>query len=88
MMDGIRNTYVAIKFLDLSFNQISEEGGLAIAEMLVVNISLTKLVLFYNETGDMTGKKMIEALRKNTTLCKVNLKYNRVNLFIIDQIKA
>jgi hypothetical protein len=54
--------------LDLSFNNISPEGAIAIAEALKVNAVLTKLNLKYsyeeyNSMGDAGGKAVRDAVK-------------------------
>ena len=54
--------------IDLSYNNIGDEGGKAIGEALKVNISLTRINLRYNEIGDEGGKAFGEVLKANTSL--------------------
>eukprot|EP00944_MAST-04C_sp_MAST-4C-sp1_P015636 g15636.t1 len=56
--------------IDLSYNNIGDEGGKAIGEALKVNTSLTEIWLNGNNIGVEGAKAIGEALKVNTSLTK------------------
>ena len=64
--------------IDLSSNNIDDEGAKAIGEALKVNTSLTSIILDNNEIGDEGAKAIGEALKVNTSLTKMDLYCNNI----------
>jgi len=68
----------ALTDLNLMWNQIGDEGAIAIGEALRVNASLTSLDLANNWIGDKGGVAIANALAVNATLTKLGLGYNSI----------
>jgi len=64
--------------LELSGNEIGDEGAKAIAEALKVNAVLTELRLGANNIGDDGAKVIAEALKVNAVLTKLSLWENSI----------
>jgi len=62
------SNYQEIEFLDLSYNDISNEGAM----LLATNLSVKHLNLSHNHLGD----EAIHALVKNPTIISLSLAYN------------
>ena len=63
----------SITRLDLSYNNIGDEGARTLADTLLKNTSLTSLDLRYNKIGDIGAKAFADALLKNTSLTSLYL---------------
>jgi len=60
--------------LEIGYNEIGPEGGVAIAEALKVNCSLTSLYLATNQLGPEGGVAVAKALRVNNSLTNLDLR--------------
>ena len=67
-----------LQSLDLSFNNLGETGGQAIAEALKLNSTLQTLNLYGNKLGETGGQAIAEALKVNSTLQTLNLQDNNL----------
>ncbi|KAG0059741.1 hypothetical protein BGZ89_000158 [Linnemannia elongata] len=64
--------------LDLSENEIGDNGAVALAEALKTNSTLTALYLGSNSIGDNGAVALSEALKTNSTLTTLNLFNNSI----------
>ncbi|KAL9965588.1 hypothetical protein ACROYT_G029409 [Oculina patagonica] len=64
--------------LDLSFNNVSDQGAASLAEALKGNITLTRLDLSDNNIYDDGAADLAEALKANTNLTRLDLTDNRI----------
>eukprot|EP00760_Papus_ankaliazontas_P007867 PhM_4_TR1356/c0_g1_i1/m.8834 len=76
----------ALRVLNLSGNQLREEGCEAIAHMLRVNTTIEEIVLFNNELTDKALVPIVNALLVNSSLKVLNLKGNYITTAGIDMI--
>jgi len=67
---------VEAELLDLGSNELGEESGKEIGEVLKTNTTLTQLSLNGNKLGDAGGRSLAMALRTNTTLTQLSLNSN------------
>ena len=67
-----------INSLNLSGNEISDEGAKAISEALKVNTSVTNLDLSYATIGYEGAKAIAEALKVNTTITSLDIVANQI----------
>jgi hypothetical protein len=65
-----------ISSLNLGFNHLFEGAGLALAESVHINTTLTSLNLYRNCLGDSGRRALAESLRLNTTLTSLDLDGN------------
>jgi len=68
----------AVTKLNLSLNNIGDEGAKVIGEVLRTNTTLTQLHLSENNIGDEGAKVIGEVLRTNTTLAQLDLSWNKI----------
>ena len=73
--------------MDLSSNQIDDEGGKELGRMLRTNTSLKTLTLRDNALRQATGHAFVEALSDNRSLQSVSLGYNSISLKYIQEIR-
>ncbi len=76
-----------LQVLDLSMNNISQDGGISIASSLSTNFTLVLLNLKYNSLSDKSGRAFNEQLLVNRTIRKLEIEYNFVSISIIEDIK-
>jgi len=65
-MDSV-NIHCSIKELDLSYNKIGDEGGIAIGEVLKDNVGLRKINLSNTDIGDETIISICDSLKQTIT---------------------
>ena len=66
--------------LDLSVNEIDNDGVKSIADALVHNSTLTTLNLAQNKITNEGAKSLANALGHNTTVSTLNLDYNKIGI--------
>jgi len=71
--------------LNLSDNEINDEGGKALAEALKTNKTLTTLIILKNFISNEGAIAFAEALKMNTTLIKIDLGENSIG---VEGVKA
>ncbi|KOO27154.1 hypothetical protein Ctob_012414 [Chrysochromulina tobinii] len=64
--------------LNLTGNNIGDEGAVAIAEALKVNAAVTNLFLIYNNIGDEGAIAIAEALKVNAVVTNLHLDANNI----------
>ncbi len=69
---------IALKRLDLSYNNIGDEGARLLAEALKTNTALISFNLDGNEIGPESARLLAVALEKNTALISLNLRFNNI----------
>jgi Ran GTPase-activating protein (RanGAP) involved in mRNA processing and transport len=74
----LRNPKCSLKFLNLSGNEISDQGAAALFEALEANTGLEALFLNENRIGDEAASALARMLGKNRTLQEVYLWDNRL----------
>ena len=76
--------------LDLSGNEVWDEGAVRLAEALTTNSTLTTLNLIANKFGDEGAKRLAEALAINSSLTEANFQcdLNTRDLAHLDRNKA
>eukprot|EP00040_Diaphanoeca_grandis_P019776 m.104705 g.104705 ORF g.104705 m.104705 type:complete len:701 (-) comp27588_c0_seq1:69-2171(-) len=77
-LKSLQSTHCRVASLDLGSNKLGERRGVAMAEALKTNTSLTHLNLSQNRLGEMGGVAMAEALTVNTSLINLNLRGNKL----------
>lgn len=77
------NTWVKLR---LTTNQIGRKGGLAIADALKTNETLTEINLAINKLDDVVISKLAEVLQTNTTLRKLDLSQNKISVTGVQKI--
>ena len=75
---GLYNN-TAVKKLDLSCNNITDDGAIVISDVLKHNNSLQKLDISYNNIGDDGAEAIGYSLKYNKTVKELNLSQNDVN---------
>lgn len=68
--------------------QVTDEGAIAIAEMLKVNRSLRYINLGSNKITDAGARKFLEVLDKNKSLVELELKENYISDTYMSAIRA
>lgn len=68
----------AITTLNLSSNEIGDEGTKSLCEVLKKNSVLTKICLDRNKIGDSGAESISELLKKNSTLQTIRLTENKI----------
>ncbi|KAG8366570.1 hypothetical protein BUALT_Bualt17G0093700 [Buddleja alternifolia] len=79
--DGILQSNIALKTLNLSGNSIGDEGVKSLCDILVTNSSIQKLQLSRAEFGDEGAKAIAKMLKKNSTLLVIELDNNLIDHF-------
>jgi Ran GTPase-activating protein (RanGAP) involved in mRNA processing and transport len=69
---------ISVTNIDLSGNEISDEGASALADALKVNKSVTSIDLSCNEISDEGASALADALKVNTSLTNIDLCYNKI----------
>jgi len=72
------NTLEGLKSLDLSFNDLGDEGMDCICQAIKDNTHLTQLTIGANGLSSSCGKSVEDLLVNNTTLTSLNLIDNRI----------
>ena len=67
-----------MKSLNLSNNNIGNEGVISLAKALKENSSITTLDLSYNKIGPEAATALAEAFKVNSTITMVNLRWNNM----------
>ncbi len=67
-----------LRDLDLSWNRISKDSALTLAQSLASNNSLTSLNLAYNNIGNNAAQHLAHSLRQNNALTKLDVSYNMI----------
>lgn len=81
------NNNIGLKTIDISWNIIGDEGGVAIAKALSTNSTITKLSLKTNILKDETAIVLTESLKTNKTILKIVLDRNSIKRKHISEIK-
>lgn len=74
--------------LDLSNNQISDEGVESIVQGLINNTTLILLNLSNNEISTKGAQCVVQWLEKNFTITTLNLEYNQIDKAILNTINV
>jgi hypothetical protein len=69
---------LAIRHLDLSYNTISDLGGVLLATALCENTSLSYFNISKNNLGDPTGKVINKNIRDNRVIQYLNMDKNEI----------
>ena len=80
LCEALSGGYTHLNFLDLSSNQIDDEGGKELGKMLCSNRSLKSLNLRDNALRQATGVALVDALTKNRTVENIALGYNSISI--------
>src|SRR3989338_6644607 len=75
---GLSHNVATLTSLNLSSNQLGDEGAGRLAEALAFNSTLTNLNLKSNNVGDKGASRLAEALATNSSLTSLNLMNNWV----------
>jgi len=75
---GLSQTTCLVQKLDISSNQVDEEGARAMASMLRINKTLRELNISFNFVGDEGTKLMAAALLRNVSLRRLSLRRNDI----------
>ena len=78
LLKKIRSNDPTLTTLDLSYNNIGDEGAKVIADALKGNKTLTTLDLSHNNIEVEGTKALAEALKDNKTLTTLNLSHNEI----------
>ena len=81
-----RNSH--IQKIDLSKNELGDEGIKYIANALKINISLKELKLCNNEITDTGGYLILKALDCNSSLTSLQLSWNSISDHLLESINA
>ncbi|KAL9667355.1 hypothetical protein QQ045_001709 [Rhodiola kirilowii] len=76
--DGVLQTNIGLKTLNLSGNLIGDEGAKCLCDILSSNNTLQKLQLNSTNIGDEGAKAIADMLKKNSTLRVVELNNNLI----------
>ena len=74
-----QNDKIQLKVLDISYNNIFDDGAVAISEYLRANKTLKKLIMSNNEITSLSVIKIIEAIQMNTTLRLLDISHNNIS---------
>ena len=77
--DSLRANSTVLRVLYISTNNIGPEGGVAIGEMLRVNVEMQDLNIASNEIGDAGAVAIAGALRVNPVMYKLSLRLNEIH---------
>ena len=75
----LRNNDPILQRLDLSNNQISDEGATALAQAMKGNTTLQRLYLDNNQISDEGATALAQAIKGNTTLHRLDLDNNQIS---------
>ena len=75
--DGLQHN-TSLKALDLSYNDIDDEGGYCIARALQDNKTLKELNMSWNCMGAFTGEALGQTLKWNKTILSMSLAWNNL----------
>ena len=70
--------------MDISYNQVGDEGAGRLAEALATNSALTTLYLSENKVGAAGAAKLAEALATNCSLTQVNFDWDLNTRRLVD----
>ena len=70
-----------LQILDISHNNLSYDGAVAISECLKTNVSLTELKMSGNNIKDIGVNKIAGALEVNNMLKHLDISFNRLSLY-------
>ncbi|KAG5067965.1 hypothetical protein JHK85_000342 [Glycine max] len=76
--DGVLQSNITLKTLDLSGNLVGDEGAKCLCDILVNNSSIEKLQLNSADLGDVGAKAIAEMLKKNSSLRVLELNNNMI----------
>jgi Ran GTPase-activating protein (RanGAP) involved in mRNA processing and transport len=79
LAEGLKDKKCHVEDLDLSDNGISEEGALAVSDMLLENSRLQSLNLSFNSIGGNGASSIAYALDRNNTLRRLCLRRNNID---------
>ena len=71
--------YINIQILDISHNNISDDGAVAISDCLENNDTVQKLDMSHNKISDNGISRISKALQINTKLQMFNISYNNIS---------
>ncbi|KAF7123262.1 hypothetical protein RHSIM_Rhsim12G0124700 [Rhododendron simsii] len=77
--DGVLQSNMFLKTLDLSVNLIGDEGAKCLCDILVGNVGIQKLQLNSADLGDEGAKAIAEMLKKNSSLHVLELNNNMID---------
>ncbi|XP_058192906.1 uncharacterized protein LOC131310110 [Rhododendron vialii] len=77
--DGVLQSNMFLKILDLSVNPIGDEGAKCLCDILVGNVGIQKLQLNSADLGDEGAKAIAEMLKKNSSLHVLELNNNMID---------
>lgn len=77
--DSLRANSTVLRVLYISTNNIGPEGGVAIGEMMRVNVQMQDLNIASNEIGDAGAVAIAGALRVNPVMYKLSLRLNEIH---------
>ncbi|STX27949.1 Gala protein type 1, 3 or 4 [Legionella beliardensis] len=72
----LRNNDRSVKELNLSYNNMGNQGVKHLSAALKCNTNLINLNLAYNDIGEIGVNYLSKVLQSNTSLTRLNLKYN------------
>lgn len=76
--DSLRGNSTVLRVLYISTNTIGPEGGVAIGEMLRVNVEMQDLNIASNQIGDAGAVAIAGALKVNPSMYKLSLRLNEI----------
>ncbi|KAF1861519.1 hypothetical protein Lal_00025870 [Lupinus albus] len=76
--DGVLQSNITLKTLDLSGNPVGDEGAKCLCDILAQNSSIEKLQLNSTDLGDEGAKAIAEMLKKNSSLRVLELNNNMI----------
>ena len=76
--DSLRGNSTVLRVLYISTNNIGPEGGVAIGEMLRVNVEMQDLNIASNQIGDAGAVAIAGALKVNPSMYKLSLRLNEI----------
>ncbi|PNX92054.1 protein NLRC3-like, partial [Trifolium pratense] len=76
--DGVLQSNITLKILDLSGNPVGDEGAKCLCDILMGNSSIEKLQLNSADLGDEGAKAIAEMLKSNSSLRVLELNNNMI----------
>ena len=76
--DSLRGNSTVLRVLYISTNNIGPEGGVAIGEMMRVNVEMQDLNIASNHIGDAGAVAIAGALKVNPSVYKLSLRLNEI----------
>ena len=79
LAEGLKDKNCQLEDLDLSDNRISEDGAVALSDMLLENSRLQSLNLSFNSIGGNGASSIANVLDRNITLRRLCLRRNNID---------